>query len=374
MTIGTHVTDDDLRRIRHGEMPPSDVAAAGRHLAACTGCASRASASVGDRPAAMFARVIGEAELYEHPDPETELPAYVEGSLDAETRARVTQHLEDCDVCREDVADLEAMRFQRRRPSSPAIRWLAAAAALLVIAASAIFVWMQSRAITPAPPSAATSPTTTTTAIATHEAPPPVRSYGNDAWDRMMRTAIATGTAAVTPALAELRVPAERLRGGESAERVAMEPDGVIVDTARPRFTWPHAPDARATVTVFDGDTNVARSEALTTSSWRPERDLPREVALGWQVRIERKDGSVDVLPSAPAPPALFRIAGRAALEEIERAGREFPEDHFLVALLCAKHGLLDRAEQELMQHVNAHPNDKAAKDILRRLRSSERT
>src|ERR1700682_5470969 len=65
----------------------------------------------------------------EHPDAETTLVAYVDGTLDHEEREGVEEHLAGCAVCREDADDLRGARallLRHTRPPASA-GWLLAA-------------------------------------------------------------------------------------------------------------------------------------------------------------------------------------------------------------------------------------------------------
>src|SRR6185436_4957684 len=59
-----------------------------------------------------------------------ELFGRVDGTLDAATRSAVEAHLEECDLCREDVADLEPLRAG----SAPRRTWIQLAAAAVLAA------------------------------------------------------------------------------------------------------------------------------------------------------------------------------------------------------------------------------------------------
>ncbi len=96
------------------------------------------------------------------------LPWYVNGTLNADERARVERHLEDCAVCREEVASLEDLQQCVRETSSeteaavpgfgkvmaqidaataprfrtpPAIRWALAAQAAAILVLAAMLIW-----------------------------------------------------------------------------------------------------------------------------------------------------------------------------------------------------------------------------------------
>src|SRR5206468_2018099 len=115
----------------------ADVLAAAEHLAACAECRERSAALLSDDEAArLVSTIAGGGEIIDHPDAQSRLYPYVEGTLDRPLTAEVEAHLANCELCAEDVADLRATRVQRRRPA----RWIAAAAAAVVVAIVAILL------------------------------------------------------------------------------------------------------------------------------------------------------------------------------------------------------------------------------------------
>jgi hypothetical protein len=117
-------------------------------------------------------------------------------------------------------------------------------------------------------------------------------------------------------------------------------------------------------VQIFNGEEEVVRSAELDGSQWRPERALRRGMTYTWQVRVKR-DGDTVILPAAPAPVAQFHILEAASLSVVESAEREHPDNHLLLALLCARAGLEADARAYL-----ARVSDPRDKDVAERLRA----
>jgi TolB-like protein len=145
-----HLTASMIDQLRRGNLPAADVLPAFRHLAECDDCALLArEAGIAGRAAKTMHQALFVDE--EHPELESELFAYANGTLASERRAALEEHLTHCRICREDVADAVRTRQEMRRPSRSQQWWLAAAAA----AALAIFgalLWTRANRIAPEKP------------------------------------------------------------------------------------------------------------------------------------------------------------------------------------------------------------------------------
>src|SRR5258706_12720991 len=132
-------------------------------------------------------------------------------------------HLEHCTVCRDDVADLRALRGGGRR------RWqrvaLAAAAVLIVVIGIGVAV---RRAPTRLPPKTVGRPSiAASTATLLADAPPA-------AWRALVDAAVTSGRIAPPPILATLRMPGETMRGGGAGRASAVWPHGGGLEYSRP--------------------------------------------------------------------------------------------------------------------------------------------
>ncbi|HEX6099470.1 MAG TPA: zf-HC2 domain-containing protein [Thermoanaerobaculia bacterium] len=292
-----------------------------------------------DRHVRAIAAQLGEDE---HPDLETELFAYAEGTLPRDRTARVTAHLQDCARCREDVADARALATAAPRRAARA--WVPLAAAALLAALALLFLVTRDD---PAPaPAAPVRPR-----IAEPRRPPEERRYARAEWEALVRDARAGAPMPMPRALASLQQPPAVLRGPDGGEAGSLAPAGIVIETRRPQFRWPAREGAHAIVTVFDGEREVARSGERTGSRWTIDRDLPRGVVYTWQVELDR-GGAIAILPEPPAPPAQFRVLDAAAAQELDAARRE--DDPLLLGLLYARAGLADEARAELARVTRA--------------------
>ena len=270
---------------------------------------------------------------------------FASGQLDDRELGDVLLHLETCDLCGRagetrvagDVSRLREELFDAEAPSPSRAWWWIAAAALAAALAGVLLLRDDARP----------RPVRQTPVVAQTTAPqppqPPVRTvtpapaYADPEWQRLVAGAVETARLPFPADLAALQAPADIVRGlSQPIERV--EPTGIVIDDVRPAFTWP-ARSGTYTVSVFDDAREVIRSAPLTRARWTPGRDLPRGRTLSWQVEVAR-DGAIETIPSPPAPPALFRIAGASEHRQLERARAEHPNDFLLQSVLYARAGM----------------------------------
>jgi hypothetical protein len=244
---------------------------------------------------------------------------------------RATRHIGACPACaarareridaRASASSLRAEATTQERRSRPVVLWsgLAAAAAIVVIVA----LWMRQ------PPPAERSP--------------------------VVEAALRAGRIDQPPLLASLRIERETIRGANDGWHATLWPQGVVVVTPQPRFSWT-GPNGRAVVSVYEGRTLIATSGQLQGSTWTPDKPLPRGRRYAWQVDLDDAAGVHHVIPSPPDPPAVFAIVGDASWREIEEAHRA--NDVLTSAVLEARAGLKSEASSDFDSYVAAHPRD----------------
>jgi hypothetical protein len=312
--MSTHVTSDSLARLS-----PTEAAAAARHAASCPACATL-----------IEAYAEGILLATEHVDPEL-LIGYE--TLDAAQRETVDAHIADCPMCARELADLECgdrvAAFQAPTGVG-ALQKLAIAAAVAIVAT----VLLLSRK----PPAPAPPPVV-------RVAPPPVPAPAK--LHPLVEEALQRGRLPLATIASEVRSEPDVLRGERPTLQQQLEPAGVVVETTRPSFRWPEERGAAYVLSIYDDETEVARSPRLTHAAWTVDRDLARGRVLHWQVEIT-KNGASRIIPMPPAPRALFAIAAADAHEALERARREHPEDHLVLAVLYARAGMEREANAEL--------------------------
>jgi hypothetical protein len=160
------------------------------------------------------------------------------------------------------------------------------------------------------------------------------------AWESRVADALKKGRIARPAIFGSVRVEPEMLRGEGAATHTALAPASVVLTTTQPAFRWPSNGEP-AVVSIYDGATLVAKSGAVTSPPWIPEKPLARNRIYAWQVEFVKK---ARLLPEPPDPPARFRIVGENAWREIEAARQARPEDHLLLGILEARAGLKQEA------------------------------
>ncbi len=283
------------------------------------------------------------AHFSEHPTHE-QLVSYVDGRLHPADVEWIDSHVEQCAVCREDVADLRQVQTMlaattpagaievRRWP-----RWViggAAAAGILGL------LWVNRPG--PAPEERQESALVSQPAAVEPPAAPPV-SPVSVREQQLLAEALSTGTAPLAPFDRAIRVPVGTLLNA-APSRVPFEPRGPMataVTSPRPRFAWTAAPDATTyTVSVFDDRFNeVASSGPITSTEWSPSRDLPRNQVLSWQVVAESPAGRL-ATPTPPQPEARVLILPEERARVIAEARQRLADEPLALGLVLSEAGL----------------------------------
>jgi len=275
------------------------------------------------------------------------------GDLSAEETVRVGQHLAQCRTCAaaarqsQDAAHVANGFRDALRDGEPAagrrpMRIAAIAAAVLVgIVLVAVYrvMFMTRPEATPSAAHAARI------------------DYGRNDWNDLVNQALASGRVAI-PDLTGLAAAGGTVRSDEEAAQY-VDPEGVVVESDRPRFSWP-AVSKRATyeVVVYRGEREVLRSGKLRVTTFVPAQPMERGAVYQWQVLVTEGDGAVRILPAGPAAPALIRILPAADAVALTDARQRFPGDSLLTGTLEARYGLLGEARRDLAAAARQHPGD----------------
>ena len=247
----------------------------------------------------------GELKLLSSLLPEDEHLQYDE--LEAVARGAKNEHVQWCETCAAEVADLRHMlplaplagRGWRAAPGEGLRRLLAVAALVAVVITSVLFLRYRNAA----------------EALRLAEVPIPTAMRG----ERL------------------------QLRGAAASAALAVvEPVGTAVVSDRPTFRW-NAPFP-VRVEIFDERFRlVAQSDPLTASEWAPPSPLPRDRTYLWQV-VTADEHEHLLAPVPPLPDARFRVVSAEEARRIEAARGPSLER----ASLYAGAGALDEASREL--------------------------
>lgn len=162
--------------------------------------------------------------------------------------------------------------------------------------------------------------------------------------------------------------------GGGRAELRLLSPVGIVIESDRPVFRWSTLEGAaNYTVTIYDSDlTQVASSDALTTTTWTPIATLPRGRTYIWQVRAI-KEGKEIVAPPPAGSRVKFKVLERAKVEEINRAKNSHPNSHLVMGLAYAEAGLLEDARREFAVLLKSNPQSPIARKLVQSVGSARR-
>ncbi len=307
-----------------------------------------------------------------------DVAAYVDGSMDAEDRAAFEEMMALDAALRDEVDDVRALRAALLREAAPSWRWAAWTGLAAAAGLAAMLLWRA------APPDTGTRPTTPALA-------PPVAQLRDGGRDVALRSdgsiaglpslpletraavvaALRDGELRQPDALGPLRGSVGTLMGaGDAATLRVLSPLATFVRSDRPTFRWTGHKDARAyELVVFDealakvGGVRVAGATEAT---------LPQPLARGrtyvWQVAAVGRKGRT-VAPAPPEPEARFRVLGDAEAAALDRALAVASESDLVAAVLLARAGVRDEAEDHLARLVAANPGSGEAARLLAAVR-----
>jgi anti-sigma factor RsiW len=292
-----------------------------------------------------------------HLNADEELFPYVDGKLRGPEREIVESHLDDCEACRSEVAELTALRHAGKSGRL----WQLGIAAGLAIPLVALGLWW--RAADPGRDRSVDSgpPPSKPRAVATGLAPP---SYANPEWTALVAAALDQGR--LPDSSNVFRESRGTVRGVTETAEIALAPSGTAIDTERPHFTWPPAEGASYVVSVVIDEQNIVTGPSLRTPRWTCDRALQRGRSYVWQVEVFHRDGRSEVLPAPPAPPARFYVLSGTEHAELLAATTGHPHDHLLLAVLYSRFGMQNEAAKELRQLATRSSESPAIDRLIR--------
>jgi len=156
------------------------------------------------------------------------------------------------------------------------------------------------------------------------------------------------------------------LRGSESGGEAfaLLKPVGTLVGDPRPEFRWMPVRGASSyTIAILDVEKgDIAARGTATKSSWRPGEPVERSRTYSWQVTAQL-DGRVITAPRPPTPQALFGVASRDQVDELNTLQERLRDDHLALGVVLAERGFLDDAEREL--RAAAREGERRANELL---------
>jgi len=393
--MAEHLTPDQLTRYAKRELPPAELITADEHVSSCEPCRQRVSDPQWLEATFAFLRhhLETQAKIESHIDYE-HLEAYVDNSGDEADREIVESHVELCQMCREELRDLQEFRdstepgvsashFSREQhlhqeDFSPSLGSFSHQASVEPLTVHSSPSGQDDTAFT-----RKTGPTDGLWERVSHFWRYPGYLAGvasavaivlvavlfvphRHSASKQPNASVPSRTSspgqtlpAVPESQQELQTPAELasligktatlLGSGTHGASFRLEmPVGTFAEDVQPTFRWQALAGATSyKVTVFDEALGqVAASPALSTTDWKISARLERGKVYLWQVAAT-KNGEQVVAPAPPAPEAKFEVLELSQANALEQLKRDHPDAHFALGSAYAKAGVLDEAERE---------------------------
>jgi hypothetical protein len=132
---------------------------------------------------------------------------------------------------------------------------------------------------------------------------------------------------------------------GESKSFGVISPAGTAIEQDHSDFRWQSFPMAASyQVKVLSGDNVIGTSDQLADTDWNMTTALERGMVYSWQV-IAFNTQNQEV---AKSHTGKFKVLDASKVDFLQRARKEYKDDHLVLGMLYAQSGLLDDAEREL--------------------------
>jgi hypothetical protein len=379
-TVDRHPDSDTLLAFREHRLSGRVVADVALHLGNCDRCAMA-------EPSA--ATTVLEALVRPSHLTDEELDVLIDERVDDSAYRVISRHASECAMCRAEVEDLRAFDLESTSPfdglRARRSGWLMAAAILFTVLALSTIALFVRRAPDAVPTVASNPPAPVAPPAVAPPAPKVTASLADGAGrialledgtiagvelhsarDAKDARAVLSGRSIAIPTFIAAMPGA--VRGGNASARPprAIAPFRSAVVEVRPRFSWTPVPDARSyRVAVFDADyEEIARSEALTGTSWTPSKPLPAGVDLSWHVVAETDAGEISSAGSNRGE-AVFRVLTPQETAEVELGKAQYRDSHLLRGLVYSRHGLLHDAEREFRRVEEQNPGSTIARALI---------
>jgi hypothetical protein len=340
-------------------MSPEQILRFRQHIDACEECRSKLGPDGGDA-AALRALFIAE------PD-EQDLVLYAAGKLPEPLASSIREHVRECAACAEAIEDLQ--RSASRVPATPFTVvnglgegkrrrlpwWVALTAAAAAVCGVAIFSLRVHRAVEPSPLVASLRDGARTINLSRGGELSGLAD-ADDLGREWVAEALRSGRVSSPPAI-ETATPGVLRGASDGVQFQLLAPIECRVASDRPEFRWEALAGASEyQVAVFTKDEEVVAQGVAKENRWQPDRPLPRQTRLGWQVTARRAGRRITV-PAPPAPQVYFEVISFDAAARIERAMALQPASHLLVAVVSAREGLMEEARKEIDTLSAANPS-----------------
>ena len=425
--MSQHLSKETVARLLSRRLRPDELLVASQHLTLCPECRQQLDGAKSFTPSARFLAndLQGSVQAEDLHLSYEQLEGYVDEMLPQAARERVSDHLQTCDSCTQEVKELSFLSrnlssYPQATPDvtpaplrqsentfrrfgalfgSRSLQFAGLAAVLLLAAVVGLLLWQSRKqpqlananrdGQTTAPDNSnhgsdnknisANSPETAQTEPGKQENSNDGNSNSgspNSAYDAIVATAIAGQTLATPPALKELNGrPVTLLGPNDPAQKFdLLSPRETVVQSARPTLRW-RALAGAGSYKVYLLNTNfdvVQNSGPLSGDSWTVARPLDRGQTYIWQV-VASKDGKEIAAPVAPAREVRFKVLDSRSAQAIQQFAQDNHDNHLALGIVYAHHGLLDDAERQLSTAATLNQSPELARRFLREVKAMRR-
>lgn len=363
-----HLTNDERIAYWQRTLAPASLLRVSDHLQACAKCREELLRA---RPAKTSA----EGVSYE------EFVAWMEGTLDPVAKRDLAQRLTNSPRAAAELADLR--RFQEEMNAMPAhdysvlenaapsrTSWILPLAAGLALGLG--FLWLstaqQNRG-----------------SIALHDGGKEIVVRRNGSVPALGQLPIelqeaagkaaASGEVELPRAVTQLRGANEALAGAPPSGPgfAVVEPVATLVENSRPTLRWTPQEGAtgyRVNVASKSGG-EVVSSPLLgdDARSWTPTAALTPNETYEWEVEAIRDGEMIAKAPAPPQPEARFALLPNEKREELAKLRKAFGSSHLVMGLAYAQAGLVEQARAEFDALARENPQSELPKKLLASLR-----
>ena len=388
----THLDTDTVERYQQRVLSPPELLAVDDHLDECQNCRLLLDPDQ-EASVALVLEEGAEGGLF-HLSRE-QLAAHLDGELDDIDGEIAVAHLDQCEQCAAELADLRAFKaemsthprmqyapVQREAGSNwlsslwqlPVLRW-SLATGLTALAVGGI--WLGTRGLGSdgnLSGSTATSPGPGLTRIALNDGGGQIVLDAEGTLTGLpelptdlqesVTIALRSGRLETPAVLDDLRPPAGQ---AEVAAFAVTGPVATVIRQEQPVFTWDlpaGAVGCKLHLVSADEEFNL-ETKLLTEDEWEPKKPLQRGRSYHWQVIAFGEGG--EELARAPTEEgvARFQVIAADRLRRVEELEEASGQSHLARGVLYARAGLLVEAEREFESLLEANAGSAEADRLL---------
>ncbi len=362
-----HLTSQQVTEWRSGVTGAEDILRLDDHLASCPDCRALVVGGT-DSPDINSAIRHLRSEFSSEHLTDAQMDDY---AASRPLPADVMQHLDQCEECRADAADLRKFASEEPpaatthkvvpiRSGSPV--WLRSLAAAVAVAALGLAVrFALDKKVDPAGDKAPVA--------SLGQSPEEVALNIPVQYRDEVKAAMYSGGLHIPEAIAGMEAGPIQLRSTTDVKPSALHvisPQATAVVEDTPVFRWTSVDGASYTISIYDDQFHAMESASgLKVTEWRPDKPLRRGAVYRWEVRAV-KGKHADLAPAPTEPEARFSVLGVAVTQRLAEARTAMTHAPLAMGILYADAGALDDAKRELADAVAT--NDLNQKGLAERL------